>query len=78
MKDALTNMLKVIMQNGVFLAQISADVAALKTVVSSLDPKIREALDAEVAARNDMLRPHVEEQRLMLEALRQGISQIPN
>jgi hypothetical protein len=78
MKDALNNILKVLMQNGAFLAQISADVSALKTVVSALGPEVRAALDEQVEAQRRKVEPIVQEQMMLLEVLRQGISRIPN
>ena len=78
MKDALTNMLKVLIQNGVFLGQISADVSALKAVVSALGPEVRAALDEQIEAQRRTIQPIVEQQTMLLEALRLGVSQIPN
>jgi hypothetical protein len=61
-----------------FLAQVAADVSALKTVVSALGPEASAVLEQQVAVERDKYQHIVEDQRLMLEALRLGISQIPN
>jgi hypothetical protein len=78
MKDALTIMLTNLISQHAFLAQVAADVSALKTVVSALGPEASAVLEHQVAVERDKYQHIVEDQRLMLEALRLGISQIPN
>ena len=78
MKDALQNILKNLMQNSIFLGQISADVSALKTVVSALGPDVQSALEKQIDVERRIVQPIVEQQQMLLEALRQGVSQISN
>jgi hypothetical protein len=78
-RDSLLNMLKILDGQVVFVAQLSAEVSALKAVVAlAFRPEIAQALDDEIKARSDIFLKGVESQKLMLEALRQGISKIPN
>jgi hypothetical protein len=77
MKEAMINMLQNIINQGVFLAELSADVSALKIVVSSLDVSVRNALEKQVSVERGRIQQHIEAQRESLEMLRQLISRLP-
>jgi hypothetical protein len=78
MRDTLQNILKSLVQNTIFLGQISADVSALKIVVSAFGPEARAALEKQIDVERRIVQPIVEEQQLLLEAMWLGISQISN
>jgi hypothetical protein len=62
-----------------FLAQLSADVAALKFVVSRIGgPEVEQALIQESKARFDIAQKVVESHKLTLADLRTIISKIPS
>jgi hypothetical protein len=78
MKQALINILMALDGQSVLGAQLAADVSALKTVVSQLSPEVAEALAERIRVESDRFQKLVESQRLLLEALKKGISEIPN
>jgi hypothetical protein len=78
MKDALLNMLTILIQNSTFLGQLSGDVSALKAVVFALGPEARAALEEQLAVQNDRIQQYIRNQQIALEVLRQQISQLRN
>ena len=78
MKDALARILDLVVLNQEFLMQVSADVYALKVVVSKLDPEVYVALQKEIDAQRRMLEQTFAEQRRMIVSLQQTVSTIPN
>jgi hypothetical protein len=68
--EALRNLLSAFMQNSTFLAQVSADVSALKTVVSALGPEAKKALEEQIAIERDKTQQHVADIQMLLESLR--------
>jgi hypothetical protein len=78
MKDILINMLTTLDSQIVFVAQVSADVCALKSVVSALGPACQKALEEQTAVERRKFQKVVESQQKLLEALKQRISRIPN
>jgi hypothetical protein len=77
-KDSLINMLKTLDSQIAFVAQLAGDVSALKVVVSQMSPEVGKALAEQIKAQSDKFGKVVESQKMILEALRQGISKIPN
>jgi len=61
------------LQQAIFVAQISADVSALKTVVSALAPEVRSALEEQADAERHKIQQYVEEQRQTIAMLRSAI-----
>ena len=78
MKEALTNILSVLIQNGTFLMQVSADVSALKTVVAAFGPEAQKALEEQMDVERNRIQQQIEKQQMILEALRVGVSRILN
>ncbi|HWY58606.1 MAG TPA: hypothetical protein VNZ03_29345 [Terriglobales bacterium] len=78
MKQVLDAILKLLLQNGTLLGELSADVYALKTVVAAFGPEAQKALDQQVAAERSKIQQPIQELRMLLEALRAGVSGIPN
>ena len=78
MKDALARILDLVVLNQEFLMQVSADVYALKVVVSKLDPEVYANLQKEIDAQRRMLEQTFAEQRRMIVSLQQTVSTIPN
>jgi len=58
MKEAFTNLLNLINLEMTFLAQLAADVSALKTVVSALGPEVAAAMTEQVAAERGNITSH--------------------
>lgn len=69
MNSLLVNFL----QNATFVAQISADVSALKSVVSALGPEVRSALEEQVALERNRIQQYVEDQQKTIAVLRSTI-----
>lgn len=61
------------LQQAIFVAQISADVSALKTVVSALAPELRSALEEQAVAERHKIQQYVEEHQKTIEVLRSVI-----
>lgn len=64
------------MQQTIAYAELSADVAALREVVSALDPKIRAEFEAESAAQRNRSRAAIQGTLTEIELLRQSLSRI--
>lgn len=77
-KEAIINMLNLLGQTSGFVSELSADIAALKTVVSAFGPDAKKLLDEQLVLERNRIQPHVEKQKMLLEALRVGISQMPS
>jgi hypothetical protein len=78
LRDCLINMLTTLDSQTILLAQVAADVAALKNVVSQLAPEVGAALSQEAKLASDKFQAVVASKRMLLEALKKGISEIPN
>jgi predicted transcriptional regulator len=78
LKDALTNILTLCIQNSTFLAQVSADVSALKTVISALGPEARAALEEQLTVERDRIQKRLQELQIFGELLRSKISNMVN
>ena len=78
MKEALKSILKLLRSNGDFLMQVSADVSALKIVVSSLGPEVQNALAKHIETERHTLAQQTAEYRKLLESLKATVYQIPN
>ena len=78
MKQALINMLHVLETQTTFIAQLAGDVAALKTVVCSLDAQTAKQFEEQAGLFHRRLYEVVEAQRQEIESLKKLISQLPN
>ena len=78
MKEVLLNILKSIDDQNAFIARLAADVSAMKTVVSALDPRIAQALEAQVSVERDRFQKVFESHRQESEKLWQLVSQLPS
>jgi hypothetical protein len=65
MKETLTQILKVLSQQSMFLLQLSAEFRALKTVVSELGPEAQNALNVALAAEHSRVHKLAEEQQIV-------------
>jgi hypothetical protein len=77
-KRALTEILKTVMNQSRFVAQISADVSALKSVVCALGPEVRSALEEQMALERERIKNITDTQEALLKALVHGISSTPS
>jgi len=78
-RDSLLSLATTLDGQTVMLARIAADVEALKAVLTlAFGPEVATALADEIKARSGRYQQVVESQKLMLEALKKGISKIPN
>ena len=66
-------MLEMLIRNAQFLAQISADVSALKTVVSRLGPEAQRLLEEQIAIERDKSQKAAESAMKLLDSLRSGL-----
>ena len=78
MKEALTNILNLVIQQSDFLKQISADVCALKSVVCALSPETKNALDEQLAVERNKIQSQIDLQKKFLQSMSAVISKIPN
>ncbi|MFZ3341468.1 MAG: hypothetical protein WA213_11335 [Terriglobales bacterium] len=70
---AMNSLLVNFLQNTSFVAQISADVSALKSVVSALGPEVRSALEEQVALERSKMQQYIEDQQKTIAILKSGI-----
>lgn len=77
MKQVLLNMLQTLETQTTFIAQIAADVAALKMAFCLLDAQAQPILEQQLALTSDKFRPIAEAHRREIEMLRQLVSQLP-
>jgi hypothetical protein len=75
--EALINMLELLGKQVIFVGELSADLHALRTVVSSLDPRIQKALEEQIGVERTKIQEYLENQRIVLAALRQLIASLP-
>jgi hypothetical protein len=78
MKEAMSSLLVLTMQQSGFLAQIAADVSALKAVVGSFNPDTEKALSERIAVERANIQEHMQSMQMLASALRTTISQMPN
>ena len=76
LQDVLANLFKISLQNSEFLAQLSADVLAIKSVICALGPEANTALEEQVAVERSKIQPRIEMNQKMLELLRVSLSRI--
>jgi hypothetical protein len=73
MNKGIRDMFEMLIRNAQFLAQISADVSALKTVVSRLGPEAQRLLEEQIAIERDKSQKAAESAMKLLDSLRSGL-----
>jgi len=77
MKQALMGLFQALETQTTFVAQIAADVAALKLVLFSLDGRARPLFEQQVALTSGTFQAVLEAHRREIETLRQIVSRLP-
>lgn len=78
MNEALKNILKFVGQQANFLAQVSADVSALKEVIYALGPEAGKLLDQAMALHRGKIQSQFDSLQALLRSLEASVSKIPN
>lgn len=76
--DVIKNLLVQNAQTSILLMEFSADLLALRSVVSRLSPETESDLMEQMVVERDRIRRQIEAQRSMIQAFQSGVSLTPN